>query len=60
LWLTLGHRVEPLGRCLCSVGLEVPLMVFPYAMVCKGALCKTAQLVEGSGGSVFSETDTSL
>lgn len=43
-----GHRVEPTAAG-CRVVFEVPLVALPYAAVCRVALARIADLVEGPG-----------
>lgn len=42
-----GHRVEALGPHRCRVVFEVPWLAAPYALVCRRALRRIAELLEG-------------
>jgi len=46
-----AHRVESLGARRCRVGMELPLVAAPYALVCALALQRIARLACAKAGA---------
>jgi len=43
-----GHRLKKLDDISCELIFELPLIVFPYALICRQAINRIAQLAQDS------------
>ena len=46
--LATGHRLKKLGDISCELIFELPLAAFPYALICRQAVNRIAQLAQDS------------
>ena len=43
-----GHRLESKGAAISALMFELPFVALPYALICRQALNRVAQLAEGA------------